>query len=147
MEAINSKAIAFIKKHHVLTLATSVDSVAHCANIFYAWDNDLQRFIFTSEIKTKHAADAKINSLVAGSIVLETKVVGKVQGLQIRGIMQQVSMLSKESCERARRVYLKRFPYAAIMDLELWILEPTYLKLTDNTLGFGKKLIWHKDEQ
>lgn len=96
---------------------------------------------------TKHAVDAKINPHVAGSIVLETKVVGKVQGLQIRGIMQQVSTLSEEHGERARRVYLKRYPYAALMELELWTLEPTYLKLTDNTLGFGKKLIWHKDER
>ena len=35
--------------------------------------------------------------------------------------------------------YIARFPYAAAMPgLRLWSITPTFLKLTDNTLGFGK---------
>ncbi len=30
--------------------------------------------------------------------------------------------------------------------LRLWSITPTFLKLTDNTLGFGKKLIWNAQE-
>ena len=30
----------------------------------------------------------------------------------------------------------------ALAELTLWALVPDYLKFTDNTLGFGKKLIW-----
>ena len=45
--------------------------------------------------------------------------------------------------ETARRAYLKRFPYAALAELTLWAIRPDYMKLTDNTLGFGKKLIWN----
>ena len=32
--------------------------------------------------------------------------------------------------------------FAALAELTLWALVPDYLKFTDNTLGFGKKLIW-----
>lgn len=28
------------------------------------------------------------------------------------------------------------------MDPEMWVIAPDYLKLTDNRLGFGTKLLW-----
>ena len=42
------------------------------------------------------------------------------------------------------RGLLKKFPYAVLMKTTLWILEIEYIKMTDNRLGFGKKLIWEK---
>jgi uncharacterized protein YhbP (UPF0306 family) len=100
------------------------------------------------------------NTRVAAGIALETRIVGRVQGLQIEGVVHkipsvataaataepQLSIINYQlSIEKARRAYLKRFPYAAVADLSLWTLEPTLMKLTDNTLGFGKKLIWTKE--
>ena len=35
------------------------------------------------------------------------------------------------------------FPYAALAELTLWAIAPDFMKFTDNTLGFGKKLIWN----
>lgn len=43
-------------------------------------------FVFTSDGTTKHVQDVLINSNVAGSVVLETSIVGKIQGIQFRGI-------------------------------------------------------------
>jgi uncharacterized protein YhbP (UPF0306 family) len=74
---------------------------------------------------------------VAASILLETRIVGRIRGLQISGEVRPAD-------EENRRLYLKRFPYTALADLHLWQLEPHELKLTDNTLGFGKKLIWRR---
>jgi uncharacterized protein YhbP (UPF0306 family) len=79
------------------------------------------------------------NSSVALSIVLETRIVGRVQGLQVTG-------RALRGDDEARKCYIKRFPYAAAADLELWMVEPTMMKLTDNTLGFGKKLVWQSAE-
>ena len=45
-----------------------------------------------------------------------------------------------------KMLYIKRFPYTAVADLTLWRLEADFMKLTDNTLGFGKKLIWQRQE-
>ncbi|MGD0342664.1 MAG: hypothetical protein ABSA76_13260 [Bacteroidales bacterium] len=47
--------------------------------------------------------------------------------------------------QKAKNAYLKKFPVAALMDTRLWIVELTYIKMTDNRLGFGKKLIWTHD--
>jgi uncharacterized protein YhbP (UPF0306 family) len=79
------------------------------------------------------------NGNVAISIVLETRIVGRVQGLQITGQVGRAT-------DSDKTLYLKRFPYAVVADLTLWRLEADMMKLTDNTLGFGKKLIWHRQE-
>ena len=140
-KVIDDRIVRFLKKHHVLTLATSVDNHPYCASLFYAWLEEEQAFVFTSSLTTKHAADALAHDEVAGSVILESRTVGKLQGIQIRGHMYRpVGGLQA----KARKRYLKRFPYAAVVDLELWILEADWMKMTDNTLGFGKKLIWER---
>ncbi len=129
---------AFIKRHHVMTLATvATDARPWCAHVFYAWMGD--RFVFTTDIATRHGSEMVSGGRVAAGIALETRIVGRVQGLQIEG---EVRRVEASEFEKARKIYLKRFPYAAVVELQLWLLEPTLMKLTDNTLGFGKKLIW-----
>lgn len=129
----------FIKKHHVLTLATSVENNPWCANCFYVWLEKENCFVFTTDPVTKHGSDAIKNPQVAGSVVLETSVVGKIQGIQFTGIME---VPEKDLAEKAKVAYLKRFPVAILMKTNLWVIKVSYIKMTDNRLGFGKKLIW-----
>ena len=137
---VDKRIVDFIKRHHVLNLATvSSEGVPYCAACFYAYDKERNRLIFTSDDATRHAQEMAQNASVACAITLETKVVGKVQGLQICGIAQRGD-------DEDKRHYIKRFPYAAVAPLNIWAMEPTFMKLTDNTLGFGKKLIWNSQE-
>ena len=137
---VDKKIERFISKHHVLTLATStLGGEPYCCNCFYAYDAESAAFIFTTDSMTHHGQMMLQNRSVAASIVLETRTVGKVQGLQITG--QAV-----EARDGDRLTYIKAFPYAAVADLSLWRLEAKMMKLTDNTLGFGKKLTWQKEE-
>lgn len=137
---MDERFIKFIKKHHVLTLATvNSEGMPYVANCFYAFDAKRNLFVFTSDLATRHGAEMAANSSVALSIVLETRIVGRVQGLQVTG-------RALRGDDEARKCYIKRFPYAAAADLELWMVEPTMMKLTDNTLGFGKKLLWQNEE-
>ncbi|MDL2320548.1 pyridoxamine 5'-phosphate oxidase family protein [Alistipes sp. OttesenSCG-928-B03] len=189
MGAPDLKIVRFIRRHHVMTLATCRGGQPWCANVFYAYIPDHNLFVFTSDVSTRHGREAADNARVSASIVLETRVVGRVQGLQIEGRLEltvpkqacvdanaaeeidevagrglpsekngRVAKFSTEYHEiggegegvelaaAARRAYLKRFPYAAVAELELWVLRPTRMKLTDNTLGFGKKLHWERQE-
>jgi uncharacterized protein YhbP (UPF0306 family) len=139
MEKPDKRIIGFIKEHHVLTLATSKDNKAYCSNCFYTYLENENIFVFTSDMATKHAQDAIGNNYVAASIVLETKTVGKIQGIQLTGKMYR----PEEDLQKiAKKAYLKAFPYAALMKTTLWVLQPQFIKMTHNTLGFGKKLIW-----
>ena len=137
---IDQRIIDFIKRHHVLTLATvSNEGEPYCAACFYAYDKERNRLIFTSDDTTRHAQQMLQSAKVAIGITLETRIVGKVQGAQICGTAQRGD-------DEDRKIYVKRFPYAAVAPLNLWAVEPTFIKLTDNTLGFGKKLIWNSQE-
>jgi uncharacterized protein YhbP (UPF0306 family) len=74
--------------------------------------------------------------------VLETLIIGKIRGIQFQGI---ISEPQDDLLKKVKTAYLKRFPVAALMDTRLWIVRLTYIKMTDNRLGFGKKLIWPAD--
>ena len=137
---VDKRIIDYIKRHHVLTLATvSAQGEPYCAACFYAYDKERNRLIFTSDDATTHAQQMLQNGVVACGITLETRIVGKVQGVQICG-------RSMRGDDEDKKLYIKRFPYAAMAPLNIWAVEPTFIKLTDNTLGFGKKLIWNSQE-
>lgn len=135
------RIVDFIDGHHVLTLATCAGNQPWCANCFYVYLKDENCFVFTSDDATRHVAEVLENSNVAGSVVLETGVVGKIQGIQFSGIMERPS---KELQSKVKKAYLKKFPFSVLMKTSLWVLNPHYIKMTDNRLGFGKKLIWEK---
>ncbi len=143
MNKPDTHIIKFINKHHVLTLATCCKGVPYCANCFYAYCEELNGFVFSSDKTTKHISDLQCGNYVAASIVLETKTVGKIQGLQINGTLTEPE---GELLKKAKNRYLKRFPYAALTNTTLWLLQPDFLKMTDNRLGFGKKIIWQTEQ-
>lgn len=129
----------FIQEHHVFTLATVNNNTAWCSNCFYAFDIENLRLIFSSDSHTRHAQEMSENPTIAGSIVLETETIGKIQGLQFTG---EAKIIEKENLSHAKKVYLRRFPYAVLKKTTLWECKLTYTKLTDNRLGFGTKLVW-----
>ncbi|MDD2449252.1 MAG: pyridoxamine 5'-phosphate oxidase family protein [Sulfurimonas sp.] len=128
------KIEAFIEKHHVLSLATSDGDELSVCSLFYAYNG--LTFVVASSEDTTHIKHVLKNQKVAGNILLETKEIGKIQGLQFRGIFTTLDE------GKLKKLYFKRFPYALAMRAKLWKVEVDYFKLTDNRLGFGKKLIW-----
>lgn len=136
---VDQKIIKFFKKHHVLTIATTVNDEPWCANCFYVYLEEENALVFTSGTDTRHGQEFLKNARVAGSVVLETLVIGMIRGIQFQGI---VTLAEGEILSRAKSAYLKRFPVAALMETHLWVVSLTNIKMTDNRLGFGKKLIW-----
>ena len=139
---MDKKIIDFIDEHHVLTLATSVNGKAYVSNCFYIYLPEENMFVCTSDKTTKHIKDVEQNNYVGASIILETKVVGKIQGLQLNGIMKEAEGDLLKKCKRR---YLLKYPYAILKLTTMWTIEISFAKLTDNRLGFGKKIIWKND--
>jgi uncharacterized protein YhbP (UPF0306 family) len=142
MQEIDKKVLDFIKEHHVLTLATCSNNVPWCCQCFYVFLKDELKFVFTSNDQTRHILEALKQPVVAASIVLETKIVGKIQGVQITG---RLDATGGELLNKYKMSYLKRFPIAATMDTKYWTLTIDYMKMTDNRLVFGQKLIWERN--
>lgn len=161
-EAVDPRIVRFIGRHRVMTLATASpdsswgDGELWCCNLFYAYLSASAfgsdgggggffpggAFVFTSPAETQHARMFLESPRVAGSVVLESKVVGRLQGLQFQGEVCRADA-TPELLDAAKRAYLRRFPFAAPMLSDLWVLRVARLKYTDNTLGFGTKLIWN----
>jgi hypothetical protein len=140
---IDRRIISFFRKHHVLTISTSVNDEPWCASCFYVYLTGENTLVFTTDPDTRHGREFLVNKLVAGSVVLETHIIGRIRGIQFQGI---VSEPEGDLAEKAGKAYLKRFPVAMLMETHLWIVELTHIKMTDNRLGFGKKLIWTEDQ-
>ena len=131
-----NKIVSFLQKHHVLSLATSNDNELSVCSLFYTFSKERNSFIVASSDETLHINHIKQNKNIAGNIVLETKLIGKIQGVQFRG---EFSLLEDNEL---KKLYFKAFPHAIVMKPKLWQIKVNYFKMTDNTLGFGKKLIW-----
>jgi len=131
-----NKISNFLEQHHVMSLASMNKNQISVCNLFYAYIRDMRIFIVASNEETLHIQHILKNQNIAGSVVLETKTIGKIQGLQFRGIFELLDN------NNLKKEYFKKFPYALAMKPKLWQIKVDYFKLTDNRLGFGKKIIW-----
>jgi uncharacterized protein YhbP (UPF0306 family) len=138
---VDKRMVNFFKKHHVLTIATTAGNEPWCASCFYVYLEKENTLVFTTDPGTRHGQEFLKNPAVAGTVALETMITGKIRGIQFTGI---ISEPEDDLAVRAKCAYLKRFPVAMLMDTHLWTVRLTYIKYTDNRLGFGKKLIWEK---
>ncbi|MEG0601618.1 MAG: pyridoxamine 5'-phosphate oxidase family protein [Mucinivorans sp.] len=131
---MDQRIVKFIKRHHVMTLATTANGQPWVCQVFYAYHAESGSLIFTSGASTRHIISALENPKVGVSIVLESKVVARLQGVQIEGT------LSAGEDPAFRSAFVARFPFIALTLGTLWRVQIVTAKYTDNTLGFGTKL-------
>ena len=128
----------FLVKHHLLSLATSAGNVPQSASLFYAYDAHKVAFVVASDSKTEHIKNVLANDNVSGTVALETDEVGKIEGVQFRATMRMITHKEGE-------LYFRAFPFAKVMNPQLWSIVLEDIKLTDNRLGFGKKFYWQRE--
>jgi uncharacterized protein len=118
MNPPDARILSFIQEHHVLTLAVSNDNIPWCASCFYAYLEESNLFVFTSDHDTRHISDfiQSTSELVAGAIALETKITGKIRGIQFSGPMRE---LAGKELKIAKKAYLDRFPIARLEKIGL----------------------------
>jgi len=129
------KISLFLSERHVMSLATSYHEELSVCSLFYVYLKDERVFLVASDDSTTHIKHVKKNSKVAGNVLLDTKEVGKIQGVQFRG---EFTLLKREELKKS---YFKAFPYSLVLSPKLWQIKVDYFKMTDNRLGFGKKII------
>ena len=124
----------FIKRHHVMTVATEAGGQPWVCQVFYAYVPEERALVFTSGADTRHIGEALNNHKVAVSIVLESKLVARLQGIQIEGLF------TAAPDDRFRAAFARRFPVIPLKPETMWVVKIESAKYTDNTLGFGTKL-------
>jgi uncharacterized protein YhbP (UPF0306 family) len=136
---LHKRIKTLLRRHHLLSIATVSGHGPWCASCFYAWDEENNTLVITTDTTSRHGSGFLNNPSVAGTIALETWRVGRIRGIQFTGLIREPF---GEEHSHAKKIYLRRFPYAALTSLHLWVITLNHIKLTDNRLGFGKKIIW-----
>jgi uncharacterized protein YhbP (UPF0306 family) len=131
----------FIDSEKNLTFCTAVNNVPYCANCFYVFMEEIGILIFKSDRNTKHISNALLNDRIAGTIIPDIHKMGTVKGLQFTG---RFFIPENELLEQVKQKYYLKFPFARVIPGDFWAIEVTSVKMIDNTLGFGKKLVWEK---
>ncbi|MDX7998593.1 hypothetical protein FE394_05160 [Xenorhabdus sp. Reich] len=131
----------YLTKQHVLTLCTSSTQDLWCASCFYVFDSDSMAFWFMTEVNTRHGQMMQKNPIVAGTVAGQIHNVTEIKGIQFRG---EVILLTGEAETVARERYCHHFPIALTAKSPIWQLNLNKIKMVDNTLGFGTKLLWQR---
>jgi len=124
----------FLQKHHILSLATTAEDELSVCSVFYGFSKKYNSFVIASSEDTLHIKHILKNENVAGTVALETKIVGKIQGVQFKATCKKLKN------EELKKLYFKLFPQALLMLPTLWEIKVKSFKMTDNKLGFGKKI-------
>ncbi|WP_343552885.1 YhbP family protein [Pantoea sp.] len=137
----HSHLIRYLKKQHVLSLCATDGKDMWSANCFYLFDQESMAFWLMTEPDTRHGQLMLANPRVAGTVNGQPKTVLLIKGVQYAG---RIQLLSGERETAARLAYQKRFPVAKKVSAPLWEIQLDEVKMTDNALGFGKKIVWTK---
>ncbi|GAB7128076.1 YhbP family protein [Silvimonas sp. JCM 19000] len=137
--AIPPRMIDFIREHHVVSLATCHAGVAWAASCFYAFDPLTRALLILSSPDTLHGVHMLANPHVAGTICGQPEGVREIRGMQFSAV---ATPLQKPAADAALQIYFARHPIARLHRAQIWRLQLTQLKFTDNRLFFGQKTLW-----
>ncbi len=133
---------SFLTNQTVLNLATSINNIPYCASCFYVYEEKNKFLAFKSKKDSRHILEAIRQKNVAGTILPDQHNPASIKGIQFQGILV---FPDPEILSSIKGSYYRKFPYARAISGDIWIIELNFIKMTDNNLGFGKKLVWTKN--
>ena len=129
----------YTKQNNVINICAIYQTDFWTASLFYAFDEENNCVYVMSSENTRHGQLMVHNPRICGTISNQISVVYKIVGLQFTA---EAYILCDKEKSMALSTYLKRFPIAHLKKDTIWKIVFTELKLTDNRLGFGRKLHW-----
>lgn len=132
----------YLQSQHVLTLCANSANDLWCASCFYLFDSQSMTFLLMSDLQTRHAVLMVANPVICGTVVAQVEEVSQVQGVQFKG---RIALLEGNDATSANQAYCQRFPIAKTHSAPIWCIEIGTLKMVNNQLGFGHKLVWQRD--
>lgn len=133
----------FIEKQKVASVCClDDDNNPYCFNIFYVFDKLERRLYFKSSNTSNHAHYLHKEKKLAGTILPDKINLLAIRGLQFTGNVLEVS---DSVHHHATIEYHKKIPLALAMTGDVWTIQIETIKMTDNTIGLGKKICWTRE--
>ena len=140
-DSIPETISVFLESQTCATICCVSNGVPWCFSCFYAFDLEHKMLYYKSSGDNRHSETIAENPSVAGTILPDKLKKISVQGVQFQG---QVLAVDDPAAGRATSFYHKVHPMALAMPGQVWTVQLNYIKMTDSTLGFGKKIIWNR---
>jgi uncharacterized protein YhbP (UPF0306 family) len=143
--SVREEALAYLRAHQVMTLATVDSTGVWAAAVFYV--NDGFNLYFLSAGHTRHAQNMQSFPRVSAAIHEDYEDWLEIQGIQLEG---EVVCLSGEAKRLAISLFRSKFPFitggiasiqSALGKVNWYRLTPDRFYYIDNSKGFG-----HRDE-
>jgi uncharacterized protein len=141
----------FLATHNTLSLAmTGAEGQPHACALFYAAGLDLTLY-FLSDPKTDHARFIEAGAQVAATIEANNQDWNSICGLQLHGFASPCREADEK--KTARAIYAARYPFVAKAETLAaplaracyYRITPSWIRLIDNTRGFGHKEEWRPE--
>lgn len=141
---MNESIIKFLSRQSCASICCMHENGSPYSFIcYYAFNPNEGILYFKSSSNAYHIKQLEKNAAVSGTILPD-----KLNKLQIRGIQFEGRFLPEgESSEsNASSCYYQKHPIARAIPGEVRAVQINKIKFTDNTLGFGKKSEWEREE-
>ena len=141
---MNEIIIQFIQKQTCATLCCiDEQGKPYCFSCFYVFNCKEGLLYFKSSSDSHHSELMKKNPFIAGTILPDKLNKLLVKGAQFDGIVLNTN---HPSANRASGYFLKKHLMALAIPGDIWTIQINHIKMTDSTMGFGKKITWNRDE-
>ena len=149
------RILAYLTAHNTLTLASEQDGKPWANALFYV--NDNFTLYFVSDPKTRHAQHLKNNPRVAATVQDDQRDWRAIQGVQLEGACREIT--NPVEATHALAVYAAKYPFvgdllrapkeigSAMAKARFHKIIPRWIRLIDNTRGFGFKEEIHFEEE
>lgn len=140
---MDEKIIRFIEKQKCATVCCVDEQInPYCFSCFYGFNKKEGVLYFKSQAISKHIGIILKNPIIAGTIMPDRLNLLQIRGVQFEGIVLSMDHLL---AKQATAIFHKQNPVAIAIPGEVWAIQLTKIKMTDSSIGFGKKIYWSKE--
>lgn len=120
---------------------TDEKGVPYCFSCFYAYNSKDHLLYYKSSGDTHHSILLTNHPHMAGTILPD-----KLQKLLVKGVQLEGVLLAEDDplAQNAAAQYYTKNPMALAIPGIVWTIRIDHIKMTDSSLGFGKKIHWKR---
>lgn len=137
---IPTHIVQFILKNHVVNLACHHQNQLWSASCFYAFDEKSHSLIVLSKQTTEHGKLMLANPNIAGTIAGQPDNIREIEGIQFQAVARCLD--NEREKQTALQIYWQKHPLAKLMSSDVWEIQFTRIKHTENRVAFAKKSLW-----
>ena len=142
---MNETLISFLQQQTCATICcVDEQGKPYCFSCFYAV-NFKEGLLYFKSSSTSHHSDLLNKSpFIAGTILPDKLNTLIVKGLQLEGFILDEN---HPKAVQASENYHKKHPLAWVIPGKIWTIQISFIKMTDSTKGFGKKITWNLNDE